>query len=140
MAYKVFLDANILLDFTLKRNDYDQSKKIISFVVNGQMEGFITPAIVHIVGYWLAKSYGNEKTKELLLSLLADVNIIDIPHEIVIEALHSNITDIEDALQYHSAIYHKLDCFISRDKQFQKEGSILLPVYSPEQFLTVVGF
>jgi hypothetical protein len=38
------------------------------------------------VGYWLAKAYGNTKAKELLLTLLADVYVIDINHEITLNA------------------------------------------------------
>ena len=109
MASKVFLDANILLDFTLKRGGYDAAKKIIELIVNGQIQAFITPSIVHIVGYWLTKSYGNAKAKELLLTLMADVYVIDISHEITLNALHSKIKDIEGALQYNMALHHKVD-------------------------------
>jgi predicted nucleic acid-binding protein len=135
MASKVFLDANILLDFTLKRDVYDVSKRIIELAVNGQIQAFITPSIVHIVGYWLTKSYGNTKAKELLLTLLSDVYIIDITHEITLNALHSKVKDIEDALQYYAALHHKLDYFITRDKDLQKESMPVLPVYTPEEFL-----
>ena len=34
------------------------------------------------------------KAKELLLTIMADVTVIDLPHEIVLNALHSKITDI----------------------------------------------
>jgi predicted nucleic acid-binding protein len=135
MASKVFLDANILLDFTLKRDDYDAAKKMIELVVSGQIQAFITPSIVHIVGYWLTKAYGNAKAKELLLTLLADVYVIDIRHEITLNALHSKIKDIEDALQYYTAMHHKVDYFITQDKGLQKESIPTLPVYSPEEFL-----
>ena len=135
MASKVFLDANILLDFTLKRDEYEHSRRIIELVVNGTIQAFITPSIIHIVGIWLTKAYGNAKAKELLLTLMADVTVIDLPHEIVLNALHSKITDIEDALQYYTAVHHKLDYFISRDKQLQKQGIPVLPVYTPKELL-----
>lgn len=139
MASKVFLDANILLDFTLKRDEYEQSRKIIELAINGAIRAFITPSIVHIVGYWLTKAYGNAKAKEILLTLMADVTVIDLPHEIALNALHSKITDIEDALQYYTAVYHKLDYFISRDKQLQKQGIPVLPVYTPKEFLIEIS-
>jgi predicted nucleic acid-binding protein len=135
MASKIFLDANILLDFTLKRNEYELSKQIIELAVSGSVQAFITPSIVHILGYWLTKAYGNAKAKELLLTLMADVTVIDLPHEIVLNALHSKINDIEDALQYYTAVHHKLDYFISRDKQLQKQSIPVLPVYTPKELL-----
>ena len=139
MASKVFLDANILLDFTLKRDEYEQSKQIIELVINGTIQAFITPSIIHIVGYWLTKAYGNAKAKEMLLTLMADVTVIDLLHEIVLNALHSKITDIEDALQYYTAIHHKLDYFVSRDKQLQKQSIPILPVYTPQELLAVLS-
>ena len=137
MVSKIFLDANILLDFLLKRNAYEIAKKVISLCVNGQLQAFITPSIVHIVGYWLTKAYGSGKAKELLLTLLADITIIDTGHEITLNALHSKINDIEDALQYYTALHHKLDCFISNDKQLQKTAIPILPVYTAEGFLGI---
>jgi predicted nucleic acid-binding protein len=135
MASKIFIDANILLDFTLKRSSYEEAKKIIEFLEDGQIQAFITPAIVHIVGYWLTKAYGVAKAKQLLLTLLVDIQVIDIPHEITLAALHSKITDIEDALQYYTAIHYKIDYFISQDKQLQKESIAVLPVYTPKEFI-----
>ena len=135
MASKVFLDANILLDFALKRDNYKVAKQIISLAITRNIQAFITPSIVHIVGYWLTKAYGSTKAKELLLTLLADVQVIDISHEITLTALHSKITDIEDALQYYTAIHHKLDYFISRDKALQKTAIPVLPIYTPDEFI-----
>ena len=135
MASRVFLDANVLLDFTLKRASYEVSRRLISLIVDGQLQGYITPSIVHIIGYWLTKSYGSNKARELILLLLADIRVIDMNHEVTLNALHSKITDIEDALQYYTALHHKLDYFISMDKKLQKSSIPNLPVFTPEQFL-----
>jgi len=138
MVFKIFLDANVLLDFLLKRDDYEDAKNIMSLVVDGNTNAYITPAIVHIVGYWLTKAYGSEKAKQLLLSLLNDVHVIDISHELTLLALNSKIDDIEDALQYYTAIHHQLDYFISGDKKFQKSATPTLPVVAPSYFLKKV--
>lgn len=71
MASKIFLDANILLNFFLKRDYYNDAKKLIQFIIEKKLHGFVTPAIIHIVAYWVTKAYGITKTKELLLILLA---------------------------------------------------------------------
>jgi predicted nucleic acid-binding protein len=135
MAFKIFLDANVLLDFTLKRKDYEVSRVLIEFAVGGRVQAFITPSIIHIAGHWLTKAYGSPKAKELLLTLLADIQIIDIGHEITLNALHSKMNDIEDAMQYYTALHHKLDYFISRDKGLKKSAIAVLPVFSPEEFI-----
>ncbi|HEY5465099.1 MAG TPA: PIN domain-containing protein [Hanamia sp.] len=136
MASKVFIDADILLDLTLKRTNYSEAIQIFEMIVSGRIYAFITPSIVHIAGYWLTKAYGASKAKTLLLGILADVKVIDIPHEITLAALHSKINDIEDALQYYTAIHHKLDCFISRDKQLKKDSLTILPVYTSREFIS----
>jgi predicted nucleic acid-binding protein len=140
MAFKVFLDANVLLDFTLKRKEYYATKKLFELIVSKQLKGFITPDIVHIAGYWLTKAYGAKESKKLLLSILADVQSVDIPHDVVINALLSNSNDIQDALQYYSALHHNLDFFISEDKLLKKQSNPILPVYTVKEFLEEFGF
>ncbi|RZL40751.1 MAG: PIN domain-containing protein [Pedobacter sp.] len=135
MASKIFLDANILLDITLKREAYNESKQVFLLASSGRVLAYITPSILHITGYWLTKAYGASKAKELLLTILTDVTVIDMPHEIALTALHSSINDIEDALQYYTAIHHKLDVFVSRDKQLQKNAVPALPVYTPIELI-----
>ena len=139
MVFKIFLDANILLDFLLKRANYNNAKNVIDLAIKGKAKAFITPSIVHIVGYWLSKSYGTKTAKELLLTLLIDVNVIEIDHGITLLALHSKIDDIEDALQYYTALHHQLDFFISEDKVFQKSSMPTLPVVSAEYFLQYIN-
>ena len=139
MAFRVMLDANIILDYTLKRDDKEIAKDILSLTIDGSIQGFITPSIVHICAYWLTKAYGHEKAKKILLSLLVDVKVLDIPHETTIAALHSSMKDVEDALQYYTALHYKLDYFISRDKQLLKEAIPLLPIYTPLQFLKEIN-
>ena len=38
-------------------------------------------------------------------------------------------------LQYYIAMHHKVDYFITQDKDMQKESIPTLPVYTPEEFL-----
>ena len=140
MVSKIFLDVNVLLDFTLKRNAYPDAKKLIELVITERIKAFVTPAIIHIVGYWLTKAYGAKEAKNLLLALLVDIQCLDIPHEIVINALLSKINDIEDSLQYYTALHFKLDFFISEDKLLKKESTSLLPVYSIKEFLEEFQF
>lgn len=137
MVSKIFIDANILLDFTLQWANYNEAKKLIELVINDKIHAYITPAIVHVVGYWLTKHYGAKKAKEILLMLLTDIRVIDISHTVTINALHSKINDIEDALQYYSALNYKLNYFVTWDGQLKKEGIPILPVYGLTEFLKI---
>lgn len=138
MACKVFVDANIFLDFALKREDFLVSKRIFELAESEDIQTFTTPSVIHIVAYWLTKSYGANKTKELILSFLRDTKVIDTDHDVAINAISSRINDIEDALQYFAAMDHKLDYFLTRDKDFIKQALPALPIYLPADFLNEV--
>lgn len=135
MVFSVFLDANVLLDFFLQRENADLAEKIIAKAVEKDIAAYTTPSILHIVGYWLTKEYGAAKAKQLLTSLLADVQIIDCDHQTAILALQSTIDDIEDSLQYFTAIKYKMTHFISSDKKLKKAAIPQLVVYTPGEFL-----
>lgn len=135
MAAKIFLDANVLVDFALRREHFEDASAIINLVINGSFKGYISSSILHITGYWLTKSKDSEKAKEFLLLLLNDIEVIDISHEIAVIALSSKFKDIEDALQYYTAIHHKIDYFISNDKGLKKDSIPILPVYTPKEFI-----
>jgi len=138
MAYKVFLDANVILDSSLQRHSFEHSKKVFDQIREGTISGFTMPSILQISSYLMAKELGHVKTKQLLLALLANVISIDCPHEIVLLALNSRIHDIEDAIQYYKAMHHKMDYFISLDKKLVKEAIPSLPVLTPMDFIAIL--
>jgi len=72
----------------------------------------------------------------MILTLLDDIQVIDCNHQITINALRSGMEDVEDALQYYTALHHKMDCFITLDKKLHKSAIPTLPVYYPEEFVT----
>lgn len=138
MAFKVFLDANILLDFTLKRSNYEDAKTIVRWAEEKRISAYVSPTVVQIIAYWMTKAYGSEKTKQLIGALLSFVRTIDTPQERVLMAVHSSMDDIEDALLYYTALHHRLDYILTRDKDFQKSAMVVLPVISPETFIGIM--
>ncbi len=135
MASKLFLDANFLLDFTLQRTGYADAKEIVRLAINGDIQLFTTPAVLHITAYWLAKAYSVKKAKAIILSLMNEVRVIDCDHDTAMLAMNSMMEDIEDALQYYSALTRGADIFISSDKKLQKAAIPQLPVMTPREYL-----
>ena len=133
MAFRIFLDTDTLLDFTIKREK--SARQLVEWAIKGRVQAFITPANLNIVGYWLTKAYGPATAKELLSTLLADLQVIEIGHEIAVNALHSRISDIPLALQYYTALHHKLDYFITRDEALHQVAMLVLPACRPEEFI-----
>jgi len=71
---------------------------------------------------------------------LSDVQSVDIPHQVAVNALLSKINDIEDALQYYAGLHHNLNYFISEDKLLKKQSNSILPVYTAKEFLKEFDF
>ncbi len=134
MAIKIFLDANVILDSYLHREN-SSSDKLMQLVSDRKVDASISSSILHICSYWLRKEFTSAETRKLLNQLVNYVQIIDISHHNAVLALQSSIKDIEDALQYYSAVQHGLDFFISSDKELLKSRRDMLPVCSPTEFL-----
>jgi predicted nucleic acid-binding protein len=135
MAFRILLDAGVLLDLLLKREAYAPARQLMQWAVNGRLQVFITSAIVQEIGHRLTETYGPERAKELLLALLAEVQLIDAGYETTVSALHSRMENIPDALSYYAALHHRLDYFITHDREIPKAAIPVLPACSPEEFL-----
>ena len=135
MAFRIFLDADILLDFTLKKETYPIVRQLMEWAVRGRVQVFVTAAVIRDTGRALTSAYGVDQAKELLLALLAEVQIIDAGYETTVNAPHSRMGNIPDALSYYAALHHRLDYFITRDKDLFKAAIPVLPVCTPEEFL-----
>jgi predicted nucleic acid-binding protein len=135
MSYKIYIDANVLLDYCLHRENKTESKIILDKINDGTYRGYISGSTIHILSYVLSKMFGAKKTKSLILQLLTEFNVIDMSKDMMVQAMHSKIDDIEDALQYYVAINNKMNYFITQDKKFIKEGLPILPIYTPALFI-----
>jgi predicted nucleic acid-binding protein len=136
MAFKIFLDANILFDIILTRPKSETARSIFHAGINGGAELYTTPSVLHITAYFTAEKFNQRQTKEILLTLLNDVKIIDCDHNTALMALSNNeIEDTEDALQYFTALKYRMDFFISSDKKLRKAALPQLPVLTADQML-----
>lgn len=135
MACRIFLDVDVLLDFLLKGEEYDRTRKLMKWTVNGKIQAFVTVSVLKEIGQRLRQAYGPAIAKDLQLALLAEISVIDAGHTVAVSALHSPMGDREEALNYYTALHHKLDYFISNNKELPSAAVPTLPVNTPEEFL-----
>lgn len=135
MAFRILLDAGVLLDLTLKRDKYPVTRQLIEWTMKGRVQAFVTPSIIQAIAGQVRAAYGPVRARELLLALLAEVQVIDMGHETAVSALHSEMSDLDGVFSYYAALHHKLDYFITRDERLQRAAIPVLPVCSPEEFL-----
>ena len=137
MASKLFLDANIILEYYLDRSNKNEVRELFLLNEQNRVRLFTTLSIIQTCGYFLLKKYGDKAVREIIKETLNFVTLIDCLPETIILALDSNISDMEDAIHYHCAIENKLDYYLTFDKKLISEATILLPIYSPKQFLNL---
>jgi predicted nucleic acid-binding protein len=131
MFKRLFLDANILVDFIDDTRPFHiQSKKIIIDALERNIHLFTSCDIVTTVYYLSAKT-----DKKRALDEIAKINrfckIIDFSNTEVAQACElmatdTTFTDLEDTIQYILAKKVSCDCIVSNDKQFYSPDITLL--------------
>lgn len=138
MKYTVFADANVLLDGLLQRGDMGlDSLEIIELAESNEIVFFVSSSSLINVIYFLQKAA--KTNKEIILTvknLLSFTTIISPGNLTIINALDANFNDIEDGIQYYTALQIKeVDYFITSNIKDFKKALTQLPVVSPRQFL-----
>ncbi|NES05446.1 MAG: PIN domain-containing protein [Okeania sp. SIO2F4] len=115
---KILLDTNIIVDAALEREPYvDASREILLLVEQGQIEGYISASTFSDIYYIVGKARGKEWARNFLTWLLTYCKIATVNQEIIETALNSNFSDLEDAIQYSTALINQLDAIVTRNTQ-----------------------
>jgi len=117
------VDANIFLEVLLSRTRKEECKNFLKSLKSGKKSGTITDFTIHSI---IVIMDGLDRLSELkifLLSLLAYKGLYIYPTTIAEEvkateiALERNL-DMDDAIQYSSALSANADAIVSFDKHF----------------------
>lgn len=135
MAFRIFVDSDVLLDFLLKRSGYPIVRGLMDWGVRGRVQLFTSPAILREIARELTKAYGAAQAKELLLALVAIFQLVDAGYDTAVSALQSDIDNISGAISYHTALNHRLDYFITHDTGLLQVANPVLPAYTAIDFL-----
>ncbi|MBN2051182.1 MAG: PIN domain-containing protein [Spirochaetales bacterium] len=139
MIRRVFVDTDIILDVALARKPFvETSRMVLALLENHQAMGFVSSNAVGNIYYILRKAGGDEKARWFLKELMKYLTVIPMDHSHVVEALDSNFTDFEDALQNYTALRNQCECIVTRNTEDYKNSN--LPVYAPLEFLHLFAF
>lgn len=130
----VFLDTDVLLDFLLDRQPFNnQAKLIFNLADLAEIEILISALSIANANYVLARFVATEQRMNSLSQILAFVRICPLSASEIHQALSLNFKDFEDGIQYATAVINKADIIVSRNiGDFKKS---LIPVMTPEVFL-----
>lgn len=131
---KIFLDTNIILDVLTKREPhYEMSAKVFELCRRQYVEGIVSSLSFPTMAYVLRKEMDLERIFHSFEMLTKFFKISIVDKKVVTEAIASKRPDIEDSMQYFSALTSNADCIISRDKTGFK--GLDLEVFSPTEFM-----
>lgn len=132
----VLCDINILLDIFLKREPfYHSAAELFQKVENGKIKGYLCALSFPTLFYILSKELSRIKALKILEKIRIVFNVAAVDEKNIDLSLTSDFKDIEDAIQYYSAIHVKADCIITRNKQDYSEDKI--PILTPDEFLAI---
>jgi predicted nucleic acid-binding protein len=131
----VLIDTDVILDFFFDREPFsNDAAKILSPYERNEIKGYVTPVIISNVYYLLRKETKHEKVIEKLKMLLSITDVLIINKQTVLQAMHSDFNDFEDALQNFSAENNPdVDIIITRNTKDYKNSA--LSVLTPESYI-----
>ncbi len=140
MAYKLFIDSDIFLDILLLREPhFNDSVALLYLRMDHQLELFTTPSIILNTNYIAVKNTNSLKAKTAVSEILKFVEIIESTKEELVSCFNNNYTDVEDAVQYYTAIQNSsLNYYITRNIKHFSFKKTELPVLTPTSFLKLL--
>lgn len=132
---KVLIDTDVILDFFFDRKPFsNEATTLLSLCENKELIGFITPVTVSNIYYILRKTASHQKVIDHIQYLLEIIEISTINKETIMQAIKSNFSDFEDALQNYSALIgNEIKVIITRNTKDYKTSE--LSVMTPESYL-----
>jgi len=131
---KVFLDTNVIIDVLDQREKFFiESSNVLSLGAEGKLELYATSLTFTTCVYVLRKSLGYTKIIESIRLLRTFIHISPISEPEFDLAFAKDVPDVEDMLQYYSAVSAGCYVVITRnEKHFPTKG---IPIMTPYNFL-----
>ena len=134
---RVFLDTNILLDVTMRREEFlPESARIWADCETGKALGFISAISLNNIHYIMRKRLPKAPALDCIRCILNVFAIVPLDTAILRMAVDFPQKDFEDAIQMFSALQAKADCIVTRDRShFSTE---YLPILGPGEYLGLI--
>jgi len=132
---RLYLDANVILDYLQKRPNAEFIEKILVMAHKKQV-GLFTSVLNFATIFYIEKRRGHATGKILERFRLINkiISPVDQTSKSYLSALNSNFKDVEDALQYFAAIENESTFLITGNKKDFK--SSIIPVLSVKEYMS----
>ena len=132
----IFLDTNAVVDILLEREPwFTQLQDILNLYVSSLVDDIRCSSMTIGTAYYLMERFRipHDVIIEKIRRFRVCCNISSVDESMVDSALQSSFNDLEDAMQYYSALSEGCDVIITRNKKDFTNSTI--PVMEPQEFL-----
>ncbi|WP_114751617.1 type II toxin-antitoxin system VapC family toxin [Pleomorphovibrio marinus] len=134
---EVYLDTDVAFDIISKRKPFfETAVKLIELVAQDKIALVIGECSLANLTYLSFDIYKLPDAQERLMDFISVCQVICGGKNQMQQALASSFNDKEDALHYFTALHQGVDYFITRNTQDYKNALKILPVSTPEEFLS----
>lgn len=135
MAYKLFVDSDVVIDFFTDREPYvNPASELFELNEQGHVRLYLSAVSINNIYYIVRRFLGHKKTLEVVETLIEMTEIVGTTKKEISQALKNDFIDYEDSVQYSSALTVKdLDAIITRNIKDYRNSS--MAVMTPLNFL-----
>lgn len=136
MTLSVFLDTDIIMDVFAERHPFYEKAAAILTLIDEQQIGGCTSSLIFSNLYYVLRRLRSREIAIFSLRKLHDLlDVLAVNDRDVAFALHSEFTDFEDGIQYHTAIRHHIPYLITRNiKDYKAADETRITVCTPDDF------
>ncbi len=141
MAYKIFLDANIVLDVLHADREFHSDAKELFFAINANLcTAYYSESILTIMACVLRKKMTSSEINTIIIEFNRKINFLPCTKILTAAAAQQDPPDFEDALLYQIALHHQIDYFVtSNTKDFKKIQQSVLPVIRAKELNKILA-
>lgn len=137
MAFKYFLDSDVILDYFLKRTPFNvHSREIFVLAFNEKIEVATSSLAISNIHYISKKQIGVKESLMAIEDFIELCEILSVSEGEIRLALKSNFSDFEDAIQNFTAISDPdIKGIVTRNVKDYRFST--LPVVTPTELLAL---
>lgn len=140
MVFKIFIDTNVFLDAILERTSEWKDAELIMKIAGLKKVEIHTSAnnLINAIYALRKQKLTTDEIIGIIGLILTYAQLSHTSNQSFSQALKSGFTDLEDAVQYYTALNAgTLDYFITSNIKDYKKASAQLPVLTPKQFVSL---
>ena len=136
MAYNIFLDTNVIIDFLDPLRPFHiESNNLFKMLEERRFKAFYSESVVTTTAYVIRKDFSKNDISEIINNLNKKIILLPCDAQYIKNATSIFPPDFEDALVYEIALHHQMDYFITSNiKDFKRIQKSILPVINAKDF------